>query len=208
VDTLVDERNAVTMMTLHAAKGLEFPVVFITGMEEGLFPLYQVTPDASELEEERRLCYVGITRAMRKVYMTYTRIRYRFGDVSYPVLSRFVSEIPESLLQKDAPRRSSYAVEAVSSLQNARRRYSAPGPSKKPRPADGFVPDAEVNYENESQEEITLRVGVYVEHEVFGKGKVTQLSGRGEGAKAVVQFHGVGPKNLMIKFARLRVLGS
>jgi len=208
VDTLVDERNAVTMMTLHAAKGLEFPVVFIAGMEEGLFPLYQVTPDASELEEERRLCYVGITRAMRKVYMTYTRIRYRFGDVSYPVVSRFVSEIPDSLLQKDAPRRSSYAVETVSSLQAARRRYTTPAPVKKPKPTDGFVPDNEVDYENESQEEIKLRVGVYVEHEVFGKGKVTQLSGRGDSAKAVVQFQGVGPKNLMIKFARLRVLGS
>lgn len=208
IDQLVDERNSVTMMTLHAAKGLEFPVVFITGMEEGLFPLYQITPDASELEEERRLCYVGITRAMRKLYITYTRIRYRFGDVSYPVVSRFLSEILESLLERESSRRSSFSVDTISHLAAVRKRYGNALQQKKEPKNDVFIPDQEVDYANESQEEIRLSVGVYVEHEVFGKGKVTQLSGKGESAKAVVQFQSVGPKNLMIKFARLRVLGA
>jgi DNA helicase-2/ATP-dependent DNA helicase PcrA len=208
VDSMVDEKNAVTLMTLHAAKGLEFPVVFVTGMEEGLFPLYQVTPDPGELEEERRLCYVGITRAMKKLYITYARIRYRFGDVTYPVISRFVSEISDSLLEKEAARRPAYTANVVSSLQNSRERYLNSIHQKKTPKQDAFTPDEEVDYDTDSQDEIRLKVGVYVEHEVFGRGKVTNLSGRGDAAKAIVHFQSVGPKNLMIKFARLRVLGA
>ncbi|MCK9407754.1 MAG: UvrD-helicase domain-containing protein [Bacteroidetes bacterium] len=208
VDSMVDEKNAVTLMTLHAAKGLEFPVVFIAGMEEGLFPLYQVTPDPSELEEERRLCYVGITRAMKKLYITYARIRYRFGDVTYPVVSRFVSEIGDSLLEKETTRRPAYTANVVSSLQNSRDRYLNSIHQKKNKKQDAFTPDDEVDYDKESQDEIRLKVGVYVEHEVFGRGKVTNLSGRGDSAKAIVHFQSVGPKNLMVKFARLRVLGA
>ncbi len=208
LDENFDERNSVTMMTLHAAKGLEFPVVFISGMEEGLFPLYQVAPDASELEEERRLCYVGITRAMKKLYITYTRMRYRFGDVTYPVVSRFVSEIDEKLVEKETSRRSSYSLDHITTLQNARSRYTSTYRKQSAKQNDGFIPDAEVDYESESQEEIRLKIGVYVEHEVFGRGKVMQLTGKGDLSKAVVHFQGVGPKNLMLKFARLRVLGS
>lgn len=208
VDSMVDEKNAVTLMTLHAAKGLEFPVVFIAGMEEGLFPLYQVTPDPSELEEERRLCYVGITRAMKKLYITYARIRYRFGDVTYPVVSRFVSEIGDSLLEKETTRRPAYTANVVTSLQNSRERYLSAIQKKQSPKHDAFTPDEEVDYDNASQDEIRLKVGVYVEHEVFGRGKVTNLSGRGDSAKAIVHFQSVGPKNLMVKFARLRVLGA
>ncbi len=207
VDSLVDEKNAVTLMTLHAAKGLEFPVVFIAGMEEGLFPLYQVTPDPSELEEERRLCYVGITRAMKKLYITYARIRYRFGDVTYPVVSRFLSEIDESLLERETTRRPAAAAAVVSSLGQARERYHQSLHHPRPKQESAFTADKEVDYENESQEELRLKVGATVEHEVFGKGKVTNVSGRGDSAKAIVHFHSVGPKNLMVKFARLRVLG-
>ncbi len=207
IDQTVDDRNSVTMMTLHAAKGLEFPVVFIAGLEEGLFPLYQVAPDTNELEEERRLCYVGITRAMKKLFMTYTRIRYRFGDVTYPVLSRFVSEIDARLIEKESARKSAATVNHVASLQHARQRYNNAIKKYSPSKSVDFTPDHEVDYENESQEGIHLKVGAYVEHEVFGKGKVTQLSGKGESSKAVVQFQSVGLKNLMLKFARLRVLG-
>lgn len=207
IDSMVDEKNAVTLMTLHAAKGLEFPVVFIAGMEEGLFPLYQVTPDPSELEEERRLCYVGITRAMKKLYITYARIRYRFGDVTYPVASRFLSEIQETYLERESTRRPAYNSAVISSLSNSRDRYFNSIQQKKAKQSEPFVPDEEVDYDNDSQEEIRLKVGVYVEHEVFGRGKVTNVSGRGDGAKAIVNFQSVGPKNLMVKFARLRVLG-
>lgn len=207
-DQMVDERNAVTLMTLHSAKGLEFPAVFIAGMEEGLFPLSQVAPDSNELEEERRLCYVGITRAMKKLFLTYTKIRYRFGDVTYPTASRFLSEINESLLEKEHTRRTSASAQTISSLASARQRYTGSVVNRRPARNDGFVPDEEVDYDNHTQEEIQLKVGVYVEHEVFGKGKVTQLSGKGDSAKAVVHFQNVGPKNLMIKFAHLRILGA
>jgi DNA helicase-2/ATP-dependent DNA helicase PcrA len=208
IDSMVDEKNAVTLMTLHAAKGLEFPVVFVAGMEEGLFPLYQVTPDPAELEEERRLCYVGITRAMKKLYITYARIRYRYGDVTYPVVSRFIAEISEKLIERESVRRPAYTANVVSSLQGSRERYLNSIHQKKTPKNDAFTPDEEVDYDKESQDEIRLKVGVYVEHEVFGRGKVTNLSGRGESAKAIVNFQSVGPKNLMIKFARLRVLGA
>ncbi len=93
-----DERNAVTLMTLHAAKGLEFPVVFIIGMEEGLLPHSQSLTDTAEVEEERRLCYVGITRAQKQLYLTYTQSRLYFGSRSEGVVSRFILEIPEELL--------------------------------------------------------------------------------------------------------------
>ncbi|MEI7907915.1 MAG: 3'-5' exonuclease, partial [Bacteroidota bacterium] len=208
IDSMVDEKNAVTLMTLHAAKGLEFPVVFVAGVEEGLFPLYQITPDPAELEEERRLCYVGITRAMKKLYITYARIRYRYGDVTYPVVSRFISEISETLLERESVRRPANTANVVSSLQSARERYHSSLQQKKRAKDDAFTPDEEVDYDKESQDEIRLKVGVFVEHEVFGRGKVTNLSGRGESAKAIVNFQSVGPKNLMIKFARLRVLGA
>ncbi len=208
IDSMVDEKNAVTLMTLHAAKGLEFPVVFVAGVEEGLFPLYQITPDPAELEEERRLCYVGITRAMKKLYITYARIRYRYGDVTYPVVSRFISEISETLLERESVRRPANTANVVSSLQSARERYHSSLQQKKRAKNDAFTPDEEVDYDKESQDEIRLKVGVFVEHEVFGRGKVTNLSGRGESAKAIVNFQSVGPKNLMIKFARLRVLGA
>lgn len=208
IDSMVDDKNSVTLMTLHAAKGLEFPVVFISGMEEGLFPLYQGTPEPSELEEERRLCYVGITRAMKKLYITYTRIRYRFGDVTYPVVSRFLSEIDQTLLEKESVRRPSFNANVISSLATSRDRYISSISSKTVEKNDGFTADEEVDYDSETQEEIRLKVGVYVEHEVFGRGKVTQLSGRGDSAKAIVNFQSVGPKNLMVKFARLRVLGA
>lgn len=208
VDSMVDEKNTVTLMTLHAAKGLEFPVVFIAGIEEGLFPLYQVTPDPSELEEERRLCYVGMTRAMKKLYFTHARIRYRFGDVTYPVISRFVSEVPEAMMEKETNRRPAYTAAVIGSLQSAKDRYSRSIQQKPAAKKAAFDPDEERDYENESQEEVRLKVGVYVEHEVFGRGKVTNLSGRGDAAKAIVNFHSVGPKNLMVKFARLRVLGA
>ena len=97
-----DQNNAVTLMTLHNAKGLEFPVVFIVGMEEGLFPHSRSMLDPQELEEERRLCYVGITRAKEKLYLTYTRQRLFFGTRSSNLVSRFLADIPESLITSNS----------------------------------------------------------------------------------------------------------
>ncbi len=198
VDEETTQQNAVTMMTLHAAKGLEFPVVFIAGLEEGLFPLYQAAPDMAEMEEERRLLYVGITRAMVKLFLTHARMRYRFGELTYPVASRFLAEVDESLLTFERTRMnmSSYTRRA-NVFENASRRHAL---------SADFAHDETPKYEDESQEAVQLHVGVQVEHESFGKGKVVQLAGKGESAKAVVLFDSVGTKNLMLKYARLRVL--
>ena len=190
--------NAVTLMTLHGAKGLEFPLVFITGAEDGLLPLYQSSPDPAEVEEERRLFYVGITRAMQKLYITHTRARYRNGELTFPVISRFVLEIEEQLIQKEGPVLHHHpAAGGINRQQNSSKRRETQPAS---RPHADPLPD----YENESQEPQSLHVGAFVVHESFGRGKVIQLAGRGDSAKAVVLFDGVGRKNLMLKFANLR----
>ncbi len=94
------KQDAITLMTLHAAKGLEFPVVFMVGMEEGLFPHSRSLMDRNELEEERRLCYVGMTRAKEKLYLTYERRRLYFGQRSSNIVSRFILELPDTILSK------------------------------------------------------------------------------------------------------------
>ena len=199
--------NAVTLMTLHAAKGLEFPVVFVTGLEEGLFPLSESAIDRKELEEERRLMYVGMTRAMRRLYLLYAVTRYRFGVLTYSVKSRFLDEIGSHLATFESParlrtvspyRRPSTAAASASSgvAQIARKK-------KKDETAQYFN-DQSPDYESESQEWFQARVGSRVIHEAFGKGRVVAIDGRGENARAVVDFESVGRKHLMLKFAQLR----
>ncbi|HLP15328.1 MAG TPA: UvrD-helicase domain-containing protein [Bacteroidota bacterium] len=210
VDMAPDQRNAVTLMTIHAAKGLEFPVVFVTGMEEGLFPLYQTSPDPSELEEERRLFYVSITRSMQKLFLSHARIRYRFGDVTYPVISRFVEEVDQSLIERNVSRHYAGTQQYASGTQGAQRYdpYERKKTQYREQPKKQSTPtfdDGDIDYANQSQEEQQLRVGARVEHEVFGKGTIMQLSGKGEEAKATVNFAAAGRKQLMLKFAHLRL---
>jgi DNA helicase-2/ATP-dependent DNA helicase PcrA len=175
-----------------------------------LFPLYQVAPEPNELEEERRLFYVGITRAMKKLYFTHARLRYRFGDVTYPVLSRFAEEIDPSLIQRETSRRVAFPAHPRSGSvgqEGSHFSFKENHTKRQHGPIQpGFDGESEPDYENESQEIMTLRVGAKVEHESFGLGKVLQLAGAGESAKAVVLFDSVGPKNLMLKYAKLRLL--
>ncbi|MBP1653562.1 MAG: UvrD/REP helicase, partial [Bacteroidetes bacterium] len=200
VDMADFDRNAVTLMTVHAAKGLEFPVVFVTGLEEGLFPIAGALEDRRELEEERRLMYVGVTRAMHKVFLSYATARYRFGTLGYSTRSRFLEEIDQSYLVVHGtgaamgPRAYRRPLD-----QSQQRPRSAP---KRPLPVfDDTMPD----YENESQEQKGLVVGSKVSHETFGPGKIVGLSGRGENARAIVDFESVGKKHLLLKFAHLRI---
>jgi DNA helicase-2/ATP-dependent DNA helicase PcrA len=196
--------NAVTLMTLHAAKGLEFPVVFVTGLEEGLFPLSDSTNDRKELEEERRLMYVGMTRAMRGLYLLYAVTRYRFGVLTYSVKSRFIDEIESHLAKIDSPVR-------LRTVSPYRRRVTAVASEsaptvhrKKKDEATPYFDDRMPDYEHESQESFQARVGSRVIHEAFGKGRVVAIDGRGENARAIVDFESVGRKHLMLKFAQLR----
>ncbi len=199
-------RNAVTLMTLHAAKGLEFPVVFITGLEEGLLPISLATDDRLQVEEERRLMYVGMTRAKQRLYLSHARTRYHQGEMLYCIRSRFLDEIDALFLNgsagKPAGRRPAFHAAGrtgTAPAQPARARRKPPA-----HEPEGFHADPMPAYEDESQDTVHMRVGMHVEHETFGRGRVVAVDGRGDNARAVVDFASVGRKHLMLKFARLR----
>lgn len=181
------EKNVVNLMSVHAAKGLEFPVVFLTGCEEDVFPLAQKYSSEARIEEERRLFYVGITRAKRKAFISHARSRYRFGEVAYQGRSRFIDEIDQDMLLE---------VDGNAGRKNNRK-------SKKEMYYEYFE---NVAYTDFSQTDIMLRVGSRVMHEKFGLGKVIQVIGAGDGQKVTVTFEGNNLKQLMLKFAKLKVL--
>jgi DNA helicase-2/ATP-dependent DNA helicase PcrA len=168
--------DCVQMMTLHTAKGLEFPVVFLCGMEEGLFPHQRSLTDLEGLEEERRLCYVGMTRAMRQLYLTWAEQRRLHGVDSYGQASRFVREIPEELLEEVRPR-------AGVSLPKAVGRF------RFEEPAVGGV-----------------RLGARVRHGKFGEGVILNVEGNGAHARVQVSFERQGTKWLMVQYANLEPL--
>ncbi|MQX52235.1 DNA helicase II [Alcanivorax sediminis] len=168
--------DAVQMMTLHSAKGLEFPVVFICGMEEGLFPHQRSSEDPSGLAEERRLCYVGLTRAMRELYLTHAESRRLYGNENYNPPSRFLREIPAD------------AMEEI----RARAGYSRPmGGAAKP------IRETESN---------GIVLGARVLHPKFGEGTVLHFEGQGPNARLQINFDGAGTKWLVSQYARLEVI--
>ncbi|HXX63763.1 MAG TPA: UvrD-helicase domain-containing protein [Bacteroidota bacterium] len=203
VDTTDFTRNAVTLMTLHAAKGLEFPVVFITGLEEGLFPLGGAGNDRSEMEEERRLMYVGVTRAKQKLYLSWAMSRYKYGELTSSSRSRFLDEIDEALIQRQgSPQSQSRPYRRAA--PEASLRAPVHSPKTHADDSDKYFSDVTPQYENESQESFHASVGSRVVHETFGVGRVLAVDGRGENARAIVDFESVGRKHLMLKFANLR----
>jgi len=204
VDKLDTNRNIVTLMTLHSAKGLEFPLVFIAGLEEGLLPLYTTSLERKEIEEERRLLYVGITRAMNKLYFTSVRLRFRYGETSMQSPSRFLEEIPPGVIEE--PVSASRRAHAGSSWQGGAVVAAKEKPRRTSHREISFDADQMPDYENESDLHEPLRSGKIVMHVDFGKGKVLTVSGSGDAMKAVVDFDLVGKKNLMVKYARLKVL--
>ncbi|MBN1543056.1 UvrD-helicase domain-containing protein [candidate division KSB1 bacterium] len=187
LDTLTDRTNAVTLMTLHSAKGLEFSVVFIVGLEEGLFPLSRSIQDPPALEEERRLFYVGATRAKEKLYLSWSRYRRRYGENLHSMPSRFIKELDPT------------TTDAESTLRPFRieRRRSAYHDS-----VDSPMP----NYEDQTQENLEYRVGMRVAHEVFGKGTIVKIDPGGEHAKLLVMFDTAGKRRLVLPYAKLEIL--
>ena len=221
-----DATDRVTLMTLHASKGLEFPVVFVAGLEEGLFPLQQATQEKAELEEERRLFYVGVTRAEERLYLSWARSRYRYGEQTSNPRSRFLDEIDSDVVR----------TEAGGELEQDDTRFqSGDGPTEDYDKMDPHYYRRNLRDQNsgngsrsnkknlrrientsggsgrrvvydEGQGEIVP--GVRVEHSKFGQGKVQSVEGKGDKATAVVYFgSGVGNKKLKLKYARLRVIG-
>jgi DNA helicase-2/ATP-dependent DNA helicase PcrA len=183
IDALAEGTGAVTLMTLHSAKGLEFPVVFMTGMEEGVFPHARSLSDDAELEEERRLCYVGMTRAKERLYVSAALSRRLYTNNAFNLPSRFLDEIPELLLE----RVNGLGGYGASSAERRAPRKSA----------------AEPRYEAEEPFVDHLQVGMRVRHPDWGIGTIKERIGEGEDLKVVVTFAGVGRKKLAARFVHL-----
>ena len=206
-----DDDNRVTLMTMHASKGLEFPVVFVSGLEEGLFPLAKAAQDTAELEEERRLFYVGATRAEELLFLTFARSRYRYGQHETSVRSRFLDEIDASVVRTEAGetveqksgRFSAGAAADDFSYERADPHYWRRNLQTETKPAPASSGRRIVYDEGEGD----IVTGARVEHETFGEGKVLSMEGHGDTARAVVFFQGVGQKKMALRFARLRRIG-
>ncbi len=225
IDNYNADSESCVMMTLHSAKGLEFPVVFIVGMEEGLFPGNQVMYDPSEIEEERRLCYVGITRAKEKLYITNARTRMLYGNTSLTRPSRFISEIPEDLTDSNlnTSRQSAYVSSFGGSSYGSSGSFGGtrtfvssgsgsstyqPRQNKPQSTASGFSRGGFSQTPAKKTETVSLdfKVGDRVEHKVFGEGLIISAKAVGGDMVLEVAFDTVGTKKIMAKVAKLKKL--
>lgn len=208
------DRDTVSLMTIHSAKGLEFKNVFVVGLEENLFPSQMSLNSRSDLEEERRLFYVAITRAEKRLTLTYATSRYRWGTLTSCEPSRFINEISPKYLELEVVKPAKSSLEG--SFDSERRAWTQQKESfSKPKPMSsasapkttsilpkahvptpGFAPDAPGAFQN----------GMEVEHEKFGFGKIVSLEGNAPDVKATVFFQGLGNKQLLLKFAKLRIV--
>ncbi|AMW12427.1 ATP-dependent DNA helicase PcrA [Streptomyces qaidamensis] len=201
-DQIPDEEDGdgvITLMTLHTAKGLEFPVVFLTGMEDGVFPHMRALGQTKELEEERRLAYVGITRARERLYLTRSTLRSAWGQPSYNPPSRFLEEIPPAHVEwkrtgATAPASSGPVSAVAASLSSSRSRSSASG-------ASGFA-----TRRTSEKPVVSLAVGDRVTHDQFGLGTVVAVKGTGGNAEATIDFGDTKPKRLLLRYAPVEKL--
>ena len=211
-DKYDEDKPAVTMMTVHAAKGLEFPVVFVVGLEEELFPVGSRNNEDVNIEEERRLFYVAITRAEKELFFSHCRSRYKYGEEQRKTRSRFLEEVSSDVVR----------TETGSSIKQDKNRFSGNGSSgngsgnsgtrveydwKKPLydKNNRSSNTTQIHYDNPDED--PFQVGAKVEHNVFGPGKIISRSGEGENTKVVVFFKDRGRKTLMLRVAKLQVVG-
>ena len=192
-----DSNDKVTLMTIHSAKGLEFPTVFVVGLEENIFPSPMCTNSMRELEEERRLLYVAITRAEKHCILTCAQNRWRYGRMEYDTPSRFIRDIDPELL----------SVQSDSKPQVV-------APRQPEKPVDSFRPNFKRLYQAVAPRPLAtdpspgeLREGARIEHQRFGIGVVTRIEGTGENTKATVEFKNAGTKQLLLKFAKYKIIG-
>ena len=213
-----EDQPKVTLMTVHAAKGLEFPTVFVVGLEENIFPSPMCTGSMRELEEERRLLYVAITRAEKHCILTCAQNRFRYGKMEYDTPSRFIRDIDPSLLRVEG---SAPGISTGSSRFSGQSGYGKDTnayrrPVQNPRPvATQFIADVKPRLVPVRQEtpapqsaigNIGLREGNVIEHQRFGIGTVIKMEGSGENTKATVAFKNAGTKQLLLKFARYAII--
>lgn len=229
IDNMEDVEETVTLMTLHSAKGLEFPVVFLVGMEEGIFPGYKSIAEPKELEEERRLCYVGITRAKQYLYLTCAKQRTMFGSTTHNMPSRFLKEIPEEMLEgyEEALGNSSKVIkfeESQTTWQYGARnnaeikKYNIKDSNLTPSYAFGEkkiesfafkTAESFLNNLQQKQNQVDLdnyKEGQRVYHKKFGEGTINTIEKEGEDLKIDISFDKSGHKRLMAKFAGLEII--
>ena len=234
IDDLDEDADYVTLMTLHSAKGLEFPVVFLVGMEEGIFPGYKSISEPKELEEERRLCYVGITRAKEHLFLTCSKQRTIFGSTSYNQVSRFLKEIPEDLLDgyeevfgettnkdrmfkdtsysctyggRDNGKVKSYKVDNKETEKVAAK-STGTNSGFMFRTAESFLSGLNKKKNNAEVDLSQYKEGVRIFHKKFGEGTINKVEPEGEDLKVDINFDKVGHKRLMAKFANLEVIDN
>ena len=231
-----DSNDKVTLMTIHSAKGLEFPTVFVVGLEENIFPSPLCTNSMRELEEERRLLYVAITRAEKHCILTCVQNRWRYGRMEYDPPSRFIRDIDPELLDIKSETGSSY--NTANAFRNNRSRFESEGPEwmQNPRPVatqfkadprprlvaprqpekpvDPFGPNFKRVHQAVAPRPLAaapssseLREGVRIEHQRFGIGTIIKIEGTGENTKATVEFKNTGTKQLLLKFAKFKIIG-
>jgi len=201
-----EDTNKVSLMTIHAAKGLEFPFVFVAGVEENLFPSQLSIGSRAELEEERRLFYVALTRAMRQATITWAETRFRYGNFNFCEPSRFIDELEPSFidyLPGAKPKKSQQAKQESfsESLKNFRKITEAT--SQPVKPAQEAATEGDFVILTGAQ----LKPDMKVQHQRFGTGTVAEVEGSGPDAKATVVFANFGKKQLLLKFARLKIVG-
>lgn len=198
-----DSEEKVTLMTVHAAKGLEFPVVFVVGLEEELFPSAMCIDSMRAIEEERRLFYVAITRAERHCFLSYAKSRMRYGKMEFAAPSRFLKDIDVRYLrlpgqmaytQREEPR-----APVFTKIQPETQPTFTPSTPRNLKPVAAAAATA-------SSQNVALSVGQYIEHERFGLGEVLKVEGEGDSAKALIRFENAGEKQLLLRFARFKVV--
>lgn len=222
IDGMDEEQETVTLMTLHSAKGLEFPVVFLVGMEEGIFPGHKSMAEPKDLEEERRLCYVGITRAKNQLFLTCSKQRTMFGSTSCNPVSRFLKEIPEDMLIgyeeikensrpsfEDSPFTWKYGGSSNGTVtsyydKNSTAATKEQNNNYKFKSAETFLNSLKQN--KTSVDLSKYKTGQSVYHKKFGEGIITKLEPEGDDIKVEINFAKVGTKRLMAKYAGLEII--
>ena len=219
-----DSNDKVVLMTIHAAKGLEFPTVFVVGLEENIFPSPMCTNSMRELEEERRLLYVAITRAEKHCILTCAQNRFRYGRMEYDTPSRFIRDIDPELLEVHgeaggADSRKPYNnwmqnPRPVATQFKADPKPRAVAPRQQEKPVDPFGPNFKRVYNAVAPRPMAsapsasdLHEGAKIEHQRFGVGTVVRIEGTGENTKATVEFRNAGTKQLLLKFAKFKIIG-
>lgn len=198
LDEKQENKNSVSLMTIHSSKGLEYPYVYIVGMEQGLFPSGRSMHERSELEEERRLFYVALTRAEKQIYLSYAQNRFQYGKQKETEPSAFLEEIAPEYVQELKPNFKRNTNAFLDEIPKERLRYAKPLRKINLQKQEKNPPNLSLNHK--------IKTGDIISHERFGKGKILKIEGHFSDKKAVIEFKNFGIKNILLKFARLKII--